>query len=57
MGHLKHLEIVPEVLRYQKLFGKLPKRVFAASEVEYLKHVPRRDDVIVDPHNIDAIKC
>lgn len=54
--HLKHLEIAFEILRKKKLFGKLYKCACAASEVEYLGHIFRRDGVPVYPHKVDAIK-
>ena len=38
-----------DILRRQKLFGKLSKCVFAASKVENLGHLLRRDGVSVDP--------
>ena len=54
--HMKHLKIVLNILRQQKLFGKLSKCVFGASEVEYLGHVLRPDGVSVDPNKVEAVE-
>ena len=45
-----------DIHKKQKLFGKLSKCVFAASEVEYLGHLLRRDGISVDPGKVEAIE-
>jgi len=54
--HLKHIEIVLDILRKEKLFGKFSKCIFGATEIEYLGHVLTQDGVRVDPHKVKAVR-
>uniref|UniRef100_A0A2N9GRU6 Reverse transcriptase domain-containing protein n=1 Tax=Fagus sylvatica TaxID=28930 RepID=A0A2N9GRU6_FAGSY len=54
--HEKHLTIVLQTLANHKLYAKMSKCVFAANEVEYLRHVISRQKVQTDPKKIKAMK-
>ncbi|XP_048628720.1 uncharacterized protein LOC125599496, partial [Brassica napus] len=54
--HERHLRLVLERLRDQKLFAKLSKCRFWKREVGFLGHRVSEEGVAVDPENIAAIK-
>ena len=54
--HQSHLEIVLKTLAKYKLYAKMSKCVFAASEVEYLGYVISGQGVETDPKKIEAMK-
>ena len=54
--HLRHIKIILDILRKQKLFAKQSKCVFAAEQVEYLGHVISAQGVATDPQKISAVK-
>ena len=53
--HLDHIRVVLEILRKEKLYGKISKCVFGVTEVEYLGHIISQDGVSVDPQKVQAI--
>ena len=53
--HKEHLKTVLQVLIDHKLYAKRSKCVFAASEVEYLRHVISVDGVKTDPKKITTM--
>ncbi|XP_074299756.1 putative mitochondrial protein AtMg00860 [Silene latifolia] len=54
--HLSDLEKVFQILRGSKLFGKLEKCTFLASEIKFLGYIICGRGISVDQDNIDAIK-
>ncbi|XP_074301498.1 putative mitochondrial protein AtMg00860 [Silene latifolia] len=54
--HLNHLEQVFQILRGSKLFGKLEKCTFLASEIKFLGYIISGREISVDQDKIDAIK-
>ncbi|XP_074292223.1 uncharacterized protein LOC141619091 [Silene latifolia] len=54
--HLSHLEEVFQILRDSKLFGKLEKFIFLASEIKFLGYIISGRGISVDQDKIDAIK-
>ena len=54
--HMQHLRQVFEVLRRQKLYGKLEKCSFLVSSVVFLGYVVSEDGVSVDPSKVEAIR-
>ena len=54
--HLEHIKIVLEILRKEKLFGKVSKCLFGVPQVEYLGHIIGQDGVSVDPHKVKAVQ-
>ncbi|KAF8087011.1 hypothetical protein N665_0603s0013 [Sinapis alba] len=54
--HGRHLRLVLERLRDQKLFAKLSKCRFWKREVGFLGHRVLEQGVVVDPENISTIK-
>ena len=54
--HLIHLRKVLEILRKEKLFGKLSKCIFGVTQVEYLGHIISQHGISVDPHKISAVR-
>ncbi|XP_022572945.1 uncharacterized protein LOC106437272 [Brassica napus] len=54
--HERHLRLILESLRDQKLFAKLSKCCFWKREVGFLVHRVSEEGVAVDPENIAAIK-
>ena len=54
--HLDHLNQLLEVLRKQKLYGKLEKCSFLMQEVGFLGFIIGKDGVKVDPSKVEAIK-
>ncbi|GJR63805.1 putative reverse transcriptase domain-containing protein [Tanacetum coccineum] len=54
--HGKHLKIVLELLKKERLYAKLSKCDFWLDSVQFLGHVIDRSGVHVDPAKIEAIK-
>jgi hypothetical protein len=54
--HLAHVRKVLERLREHKLYAKLVKCHFMASELKYLGHVVGRDGIKPDPDKVQVIK-
>jgi hypothetical protein len=54
--HLSHVDQVLHLLSQHHLFLKQSKCAFGASEVEYLGHLVGKDDVRVDPKNIEDMQ-
>ncbi|GJS00696.1 putative reverse transcriptase domain-containing protein [Tanacetum coccineum] len=54
--HGKHLKIVLELLKNERLYAKFSKCDFSLDSVQFLGHVIDRSGVHVDPAKIEAIK-
>ncbi|GJS26701.1 putative reverse transcriptase domain-containing protein [Tanacetum coccineum] len=54
--HGKHLEIILEFLKKDRLYAKFSKRDFWLDSVQFLGHVIDRNGVHVDPSKIEAIR-
>nr|GEW10979.1 retrovirus-related Pol polyprotein from transposon TNT 1-94 [Tanacetum cinerariifolium] len=54
--HEKHLKIILELLKKERLYAKFSKCDFRLDLVQFLGHVIDRSGVHVDPAKIDAIK-
>lgn len=54
--HLDHLRQLFEVLREQRLYGKLEKCSFLMHEVRFLGYIVGRQGVKVDPAKVEAIR-
>ncbi|GKE41605.1 putative reverse transcriptase domain-containing protein, partial [Tanacetum coccineum] len=54
--HRKHLKIILELLKKDRLYAKFSKCDFWLDLVQFLSHVIDRDGVHVDPAKIEAIK-
>ena len=54
--HLRHLKIVMNILRKNKLYGKLSKCAFLAKNIEYLGNIICREGIKMNPKKIDAIR-
>jgi transposase InsO family protein len=54
--HVKHLQIVFDILRKHKFFCRLKKCVFNKSELHYLGHIVGKDGLKVDPRKISIIQ-
>ncbi|GKC74040.1 putative reverse transcriptase domain-containing protein [Tanacetum coccineum] len=55
-AHVKHLRLVLELLKKEKLYAKFSKCEFWIREVQFLGHVINGNGIHVDPSNIEAIK-
>ncbi|GKV30687.1 hypothetical protein SLEP1_g39472 [Rubroshorea leprosula] len=53
--HEKHLRIVLETLRSERLFAKFKKCEFWLDNVAFLGHVVTKDGIFVDPQKIEAV--
>ena len=53
--HVKHLEVVLQVLREKKLYAKLNKCEFWLQEISFLGHIISKDGISVDPAKVEAI--
>ena len=53
--HVKHLEIVLEVLAREQLYASQKKCLFAQPQIEYLGHIVSAVGVAADPNKIDAM--
>ncbi|XP_074265675.1 uncharacterized protein LOC141588119 [Silene latifolia] len=56
VDHLRHLKLLFEVLRSQKLFGKKEKCSFVVDRVLFLGYVVSKDGVSVDQSKVEAIR-
>ncbi|XP_074265604.1 uncharacterized protein LOC141588046 [Silene latifolia] len=56
-SHKRHLRAAFEVLRDQKLYGKLEKCTFMVSSVVFLGYIVGKDGVSMDPSKVDAIQA
>nr|GEV28394.1 hypothetical protein [Tanacetum cinerariifolium] len=54
--HVRHLELVLQVLRQNTLYAKQSKCVFKTEKVEYLGHVITRKGVATDKSKIEAMQ-
>ncbi|XP_074318630.1 putative mitochondrial protein AtMg00860 [Silene latifolia] len=54
--HLKHLQVLFEALRRQKLYGKLEKCSFMQREVQFLGFIISDQGILVDQEKVKAIK-
>nr|GEX24839.1 putative reverse transcriptase domain-containing protein [Tanacetum cinerariifolium] len=55
-GHEKHLKIILELLKKERVYAKFSKCDFWLDSVQFLGHVIDRSGVHVDPAKIEAIK-
>ncbi|GJW75974.1 putative reverse transcriptase domain-containing protein [Tanacetum coccineum] len=54
--HGKHIKIILELLKKERLYAKFSKFEFWLDSVKFLGHVIDRNGVHVDPAKIEAIK-
>ena len=54
--HLQHLETVFKVLAEKKLYIRMHKCTFNATEVKFLGHIVGNDQVKPDPKKVEAVK-
>jgi hypothetical protein len=54
--HGRHLRVILELLRTEKLYAKFSKCEFWIQEVKFLGHVVSREGIHVDPSKIEAIE-
>ncbi|GJX09016.1 putative nucleotidyltransferase, ribonuclease H [Tanacetum coccineum] len=54
--HVKHLRLVFELLKKEKLYAKFSKCEFWLREVQFLRHVINGNGIHVDPSKIEAVK-
>ena len=54
--HIKHLDLVLQLLCDHHLYAKQSKCVFGKKEVEYLRHIVSAQGVRVNPAKINAMK-
>nr|GFA77457.1 putative reverse transcriptase domain-containing protein [Tanacetum cinerariifolium] len=54
--HEKHLKIIPELLKNEKLYAKFLKWDFWLKSVQFLGYVIDSNDVYVDPAKVEAIQ-
>jgi hypothetical protein len=53
--HEQHLRMVLQVIREHQLYAKLRKCSFYQKQIHYLGHIISKDEIVVDPENIEAI--
>ncbi|XP_071913991.1 uncharacterized protein [Coffea arabica] len=53
--HVKHLEIVLQILREHKLYAKFSKYEFWLEEISFLGHKVSKDGIAVDPAKVEAV--
>lgn len=53
--HAKHLRIVVDTLKNEKLYGKLNKHEFWLTSISFLDHIIIGDRILVGPSNILAV--
>ncbi|GKF73440.1 putative reverse transcriptase domain-containing protein, partial [Tanacetum coccineum] len=54
--HVKHLRLVLELLKKEKLYAKFSKCEFWLREVQFLGHMINGNGIHVDPSKIEAVK-
>ncbi|GJS99104.1 putative reverse transcriptase domain-containing protein [Tanacetum coccineum] len=54
--HVKHLRLVLELLKKEKLYAKFSKCEFRLRELQFLGHVINGNGIHVDPSKIEAVK-
>ncbi|GJW68154.1 putative reverse transcriptase domain-containing protein [Tanacetum coccineum] len=54
--HVKHLRLVLELLKKEKLYAKFSKCEFWLREVQFLGHVINGNGIYVDPSKIEVVK-
>ncbi|GKE63542.1 putative reverse transcriptase domain-containing protein, partial [Tanacetum coccineum] len=54
--HVKHLRLVLELLKKEKLYAKFSKCEFWLREVQFLRHVINGNGIPVDPSKIEVVK-
>nr|XP_043615896.1 uncharacterized protein LOC122587795 [Erigeron canadensis] len=54
--HEKHLRIILQLLRDEKLYAKFSKCEFWLRQVQFLGHIVNKEGIHVDPAKIEAIK-
>ena len=54
-SHVKHLEVVPEILAREQLFANQKKCSFAQPQIDYLGHIVSTAGVAADPSKLDAM--
>ena len=53
--HLKHLQVVFQVLLYQKIYVKYNKCAFGGRQIEYLSHIISKEGVAMDREKDDCM--
>ena len=53
--HERHLSIVLQTLKDKQLYAKLKKCEFWLDKVSFLGHMVTKDDISVDPGNVDVV--
>ncbi|XP_071917014.1 uncharacterized protein [Coffea arabica] len=53
--HVKHLEIILQILREHKLYAKFSKCEFWLDEISFLGHKVSKDGIAVDPAKVGAV--
>ncbi|XP_071939911.1 uncharacterized protein [Coffea arabica] len=53
--HVKHLEVVLQILREHKLYAKFSKCEFWLDEISFLGHRVSKDGIAVDPAKVEAV--
>ena len=54
--HVRHLRQVLQLLRKNKLFGKMSKCEFGKEKMEFLRHVVSHDGIKIDLKKIQAVR-
>ncbi|XP_069144551.1 uncharacterized protein [Solanum lycopersicum] len=55
--HVRHLKIILQRLREEKLYAKFSKCEFWLTSVTFLGHVVSKEGIRVDPAKIEAVRC
>ncbi|XP_071905663.1 uncharacterized protein [Coffea arabica] len=53
--HVKHLEVVLQIVREHKLYAKFSKCEFWLDEISFLGHRVSKDGIVVDPAKVEAV--
>ncbi|XP_027155850.1 uncharacterized protein LOC113756359 [Coffea eugenioides] len=53
--HVKHLEVVLQILREHKLYAKFSKCEFWLDEISFLGHKVSKEGIAVDPAKVEAV--
>jgi len=56
-SHLKHLEIVLQLLKLHRLYANLKKCSFGSTQIAYLGHIISAEGVSADPEKVEAMLC